>query len=78
MIFRAMEATGVVDVRRVAKAGDTVLDLQAGRNAGAGLLVGVLSGSGTREALERVEGARILSSVAELPTFLDQQPTAGE
>ncbi len=78
MIFRAMEATGALDVRRVAKVGDTLLDLQAGRNAGAGLLVGVLSGSGTREALERVEGARIMASVADLPALLDQGPTAGK
>jgi phosphonatase-like hydrolase len=33
MIFRAMEATGVISVRRVACVGDKVLDLQAGWNA---------------------------------------------
>lgn len=71
MIFRAMEATGVADVRRVAKVGDTVLDLQAGYNAGAGLLAGVLSGSGTAEQMGRVEGARIIGSVAELPQLME-------
>lgn len=72
MIFRAMESTGVADVRRVAKVGDTVLDLQAGRNAGAGLLVGVLSGSGTAEQMGRVEGARIIGSVVELPVLMEE------
>ena len=77
MIFRAMEATGVTGVRRVAKVGDTVLDLQAGQNAGAGLLVGVLSGSGSREQLASVEGARIISSVGDLPQLLDELASVG-
>ena len=45
MIFRAMEACGVRDVRRVAKVGDSARDMEEGRNAGCGLVVGVLSGA---------------------------------
>lgn len=70
MIFRAMEATGATDVRRVVKVGDTVFDLRAGRNAGLDVVVGVLSGSQTREQLSQVEGVHLLASVAELPAFL--------
>jgi phosphoglycolate phosphatase-like HAD superfamily hydrolase len=44
MIFRSMEATGVTDVSRVLVAGDTVRDLEAGVNAGAAFVVGVLTG----------------------------------
>lgn len=49
MIFHCMEATGVTNVRRVANVGDTVLDLQAGHNAGVALNIGVLSGAHGRD-----------------------------
>lgn len=67
MIFRAMEATGVTDVRRVMVVGDTPLDLLAGMNAGVRGVVGVLSGSHGIEGLGKVEHTHIVSSVAELP-----------
>ncbi|MBY6678526.1 phosphonatase-like hydrolase [Rhodococcus sp. BP-316] len=51
LIFRCMEATGVVDVRRVLVAGDTPNDVLAGHHAGAGFVVGVLSGSFDAAAL---------------------------
>lgn len=51
MIFRCVEAIGVVDVRRVANAGDTVFDLQAGHNAGVALNIGVLSGGHGRDQM---------------------------
>lgn len=75
MIFRAMEATGVTNVRKVAKIGDTLLDLLAGQNAGAGMLVGVLSGSGTRQTLQDVDQAQIIPSVADLPGLLGSRIT---
>jgi phosphonatase-like hydrolase len=71
MIFRAMEATGVIDVRRVMVVGDTPLDLLAGANAGVRGVVGVLSGSHGIEGLGRVEHTHIISSVAELPGLLE-------
>ena len=77
MIYRAMESTNVSDVKRVAKVGDTLLDLQAGQNAGVGLLVGVLSGSGVEAQLAGIERARVVSSVADLPQLLAQATAAG-
>jgi phosphonatase-like hydrolase len=71
MIFRAMEATGVTDVRRVMVVGDTPLDLLAGMNAGVRGVVGVLSGSHGVKGLGRVEHTHIISSVAELPDLLE-------
>lgn len=70
MIFRCMEATGVVDVRRVANAGDTVLDLQAGHNAGVALNIGVLSGAHGRDQMLPLPHTHLLNSVAELPQLL--------
>lgn len=69
LIFRAMEATGVISVHRVANVGDTVLDLQAGWNAGVRWNIGVLSGAHTKEQLERVEHTHLLPSVAMLPSL---------
>ena len=71
MIFRAMEATGVTDVRRVMVVGDTPLDLLAGTNAGVRGVVGVLSGSHGIDGLGRLEHTHIVSSVAELPGLLE-------
>jgi phosphonatase-like hydrolase len=71
MIFRAMELTGVRDVGRVLAAGDTVLDLQAGANAGAGAIVGVLTGKVDAITLGRVRHTHLLASVAEVPALLN-------
>ncbi|BDH55068.1 phosphonatase-like hydrolase [Tsukamurella sp. PLM1] len=66
MIFRAMEATGVADVREVLVAGDTVVDIQAGRNAGA-VACGVLTGKADRATLGSVDPDHVLESVAQIP-----------
>jgi phosphonatase-like hydrolase len=70
LIFHAMEATGVTDVRRVLTAGDTPNDLAAGMNAGAGFVVGVTTGSFTRSQLEAEPHTHVLDSVADLPALL--------
>lgn len=66
LVFRAMEATGVTDVRRVLTAGDTPNDLGAGMNAGAGLVVGVTTGSFRREQLEAEPHTHVLDSVVDV------------
>jgi len=71
LIFRAMEATGVLDVHRVANVGDTVLDLQAGWNAGVRWNIGVLSGAHTEERLRPMPHTRLLRSVAALLSLLE-------
>ncbi|MFD4673459.1 phosphonatase-like hydrolase [Lentzea sp. NPDC058450] len=70
MIHKAMELTGTRNVRRVLTAGDTTRDLEAGMNAGARFVVGVLSGSQTREELARQEHTHLLNSVAEIPRLV--------
>ena len=69
LIFRAMEATSVISVNRVMNVGDTVLDLQAGWNAGVGQNIGVLSGAHSLEQLEKAPHTRLISSVAEIPAL---------
>lgn len=70
LVFHCMEATGVADVRQVLTAGDTPNDLAAGMNAGARFVVGVTTGSFSREQLLAEPHTHLLDSVAELPTLL--------
>jgi phosphonatase-like hydrolase len=69
LIYRAMMDTEVVDVGRVAVAGDTPLDLEAGANARAGWVIGVLSGAHGLETLGATRHTHLLGSVAELPAL---------
>lgn len=69
MIHLAMQRTGATDVRQVLAAGDTVVDLEAARNAGA-IAVGVLTGQTPREALEAADHDAVLASVADVPEFV--------
>ncbi|MDV3126486.1 phosphonatase-like hydrolase [Mycobacterium sp. 21AC1] len=70
MIFRAMEQLDVHNISRVLVAGDTPRDLEAGTNAGAGFVVGVLSGASDKEELSAHPHTHLLPSVADLPSFL--------
>ncbi len=69
MIFRAMEATGTIDVRHVLNVGDTVSDLQTAHNAGVGVSVGVLSGAHGQEQLAHEPHHHLIDSVADLPAL---------
>jgi phosphonatase-like hydrolase len=69
LIFGAMEAAGVISVHCVATVGDTVLDLQAGWNAGVRWNIGVLSGAHGRDQLENAPHTHLLPSVANLPSL---------
>lgn len=69
MIHRAMERTGVQDVREVLAAGDTVNDLLAATNAGV-TAVGVLTGKLGRSDLESHPHGHILGGIRDLPSFL--------
>ncbi len=70
MIFRAMEATGVTRVAEVLTAGDTIRDLEAGTNAGAAIVIGVLSGASPATTLTTYPHTHILASLAEVPDLL--------
>jgi phosphonatase-like hydrolase len=67
LIFQAMQKTLVHPVARVAAIGDTALDLQAGANAGAGWVIGVLSGAHELATLGQTPHTHLLPSIAELP-----------
>lgn len=84
----ALLRTGTTSVDAMAVVGDTQSDMLSGVNAGAGLVVGVLTGAHDRDALEAAGADEVLASVAELPALLglddeepegqaSAQPTAG-
>lgn len=70
LIYCVMMDLGVHDVARVAVVGDTPLDLQAGTNARAGWVIGVLSGAHGLETLGRTPHTHLLQSIATLPDLL--------
>lgn len=70
MIRHLMELLGVQDPARVAKVGDTPVDLHEGHNAGCGLVIGVTGGTHTRQQLEGHPHTHLIETVAELPGLL--------
>ena len=69
MIHDAMHQLGVTDGRKVVKIGDTVVDVQEGKNAGA-WTVAVLTGSQMKTQLRAAGPDYILSSIRELRTLI--------
>jgi phosphonatase-like hydrolase len=70
LIFGAMALLGVEDPGAVAVVGDTVSDLEAGHAAGAGAVVGVLSGAHDASALAAASPTAVLADVTDLVAFL--------
>jgi phosphonatase-like hydrolase len=70
MIRHLMRRLGIQDAHRVAKVGDTKADLEEGTNAGCALVIGVTTGSFTRQQLQACPHTHILESVADVPALL--------
>jgi phosphonatase-like hydrolase len=66
MILLAMHRCGLADAGRVAVVGDTRLDLEAARNAGARWRIGVLTGAHDRATLAAAPHTHLLDSVPDL------------
>ncbi|RUA10456.1 MAG: HAD family hydrolase, partial [Flavobacteriia bacterium] len=70
MIDKAMEMFRITDSAQVLKAGDSVIDIEEGKNANCGITVGVLTGAQTREQLGTAGPTMILDSLSELAKVL--------
>ena len=66
MVHALMAQLGISDVRKVAKAGDTVRDIEEGLQAGCGLNIGVLSGADDAATLIGAGADIILPTVVDL------------
>jgi phosphonatase-like hydrolase len=65
MIQRAMQHFGINDSQRVAKTGDSIVDVEEGRNAGCGVVVGITTGAHTAEQLQSARPTHIIDSLRE-------------
>lgn len=71
LIFKAMQLTGVNDVKRVIKVGDTPSDLQEGTNAGCQFVIGVTSGAFSRTQLEVEPHTHLVDQVPDILNILE-------
>ena len=71
MVLGAMQRLGVGDPGSVAVVGDTVSDLEAGAAAGAGAVVGVLSGAHDEATLSAAPHTAIIADVTGLLAVLE-------
>lgn len=70
LIYRAMEITGVLDVKTVAKVGDTISDLQEGHAAGCGWVIGIASGAFSKSQLALVSHTHLIDQIPEILPIL--------
>lgn len=70
MIFKAMELAGIQKADQVAKVGDTVSDIQQGRNAGCRLVVGVTTGAFSEKELAAENPTHLIESLPQLISIL--------
>jgi phosphonatase-like hydrolase len=70
MIFRAMELTRVKEVGMVMKVGDTSSDIQEGKNARCGWVVGVTTGAFGRKELQKDQPTHLVEGVPDILTLL--------
>jgi len=71
MIFKAMELTGVHDVRQVAKVGDTASDLLQGESAGCSYVIGVTTGAFDVATLKTYYHTHLIEKLAQLKSVLE-------
>ena len=70
MIRHLMTRLGIPDARKVAKVGDTKVDLEEGAHAGCALVIGVTTGSYTRAQLQAYPHTHLVESVADVPAII--------
>ncbi|WP_456422964.1 phosphonatase-like hydrolase [Lutibacter sp.] len=66
MIYKAMELFHISEARNVVKVGDSIIDIQEGKNATCGITIGVTTGAHTKEQLKSVNPTFIIDSLPEL------------
>jgi phosphonatase-like hydrolase len=77
MVLAAMARLGVEDPRSVAVVGDTVSDLESGAAAGAGAVIGVLSGAHDAATLAAAPHTALIADITALPAALEDGTAPG-
>ena len=70
MIAVLMKRHGITDAAEILKVGDTMVDVQEGRNARCGMVVAVTTGAYKREALQKFEPDFIIDHFGELSNLI--------
>ncbi|MFD0963322.1 phosphonatase-like hydrolase [Pseudofulvibacter geojedonensis] len=70
MIEKAMGLFEIKDASKVLKVGDSMIDIEEGKNANCGITIGVLSGAQTKEQISSAYPTYILDSIKEIPSLL--------
>lgn len=70
MINLAMKKFNIHEPEKVLKAGDSVIDIEEGKNAGCGLTIAVLSGAQNRSELEKAKPDYIFNTISEAENIL--------
>lgn len=70
MINLAMKKFNIHEPEKVLKAGDSVIDIEEGKNAGCGLTIAVLSGAQNRAELEKAKPDYIFNTISEAENIL--------
>lgn len=70
MIIAAMKHFGITDARQVAKIGDSIADIEEGKNAGCGIAAGITTGAQTTEQLQTAQPTHIFNALEDLIAVL--------
>jgi len=71
MILLAMQQFAVTDAAEVVKVGDSVIDIEEGKNAGCSITVGITTGAHTPAQLQTAQPTYIIDNLAELLPLLN-------
>ena len=72
MILLAMEKFGISNGREVVKVGDSIIDIEEGKNAGCILTIGITTGAHTREQLMSAHPDHIINNLLELLPLVEE------
>ncbi|AXY72597.1 hypothetical protein D3H65_00785 [Paraflavitalea soli] len=61
-----MQQHGITDAQEVVKVGDSIIDIEEGRNAGCRFSIGITTGAHTRSQLQSARPDHILGDLMEL------------
>ncbi|SEK28928.1 HAD-IA family hydrolase [Parapedobacter koreensis] len=73
MIRQLMAKAGVTDPLKVAKVGDTEVDINEGRNAGCKYIIGITTGAYAREELQKHHPTHIVDDIREVVDIIEKQ-----
>ncbi|MCW2259300.1 MULTISPECIES: HAD family hydrolase [Sphingobacterium] len=71
MIQLAMAKMGITDASRVAKIGDSTIDIQEGQNAGCGLSIGITTGAHTAVQLATANPDQVISDLLDILSVIE-------